>query len=593
MAITITRTTIPYTGRSKYETGVGRRVRRSSAVTYSNGGGSAPFTPSVAPTGTADCWLDITSSYIYDTDLPATISIKVIGEVANQRVPTYVQVDDITGAPSSMTITVTGNGTDDAVLNITMPASFNSTGKLTIPVLVNAATGQNIITPIGTQTMEEAFEARKRTTRQAEVYWEYSVLHQGADGTITRGPVEWRSTMARRFSNGQGPLEQDTLYMDLIMRRGSRDVYKCITSYTQTAGQTWSEVSSNWQVDNNFAVVASALILAENGQITLEADNQLVAHNSGGNETVIINGNGVDAHVGLFGHASMGDAEIYAINILDDDNDMVVGTLNGNGFSTIGTMSAHSMNTEAFEAMTVDAQSITAVGTITAGPVISSSINTGDITSVGTVSAIRVNGTTLQAGTVSIVDNNTQYATIDTAGLSIGTVTTQSATTRALAVVNGVGATVASITQNGNIHSSTAVSAPSMFNSYMETSDLRFFDESRPQAYRTASRVPFNMDTAYITDSGEEYFQQDGPEDTWTFLSVETHVPYSEFPYITVSSDEDEGIEAGQYWFTVEDGVIDESSIPSGVFNRSHSPAANRMYINIDNGSITVFGLSL
>lgn len=585
----IKRTNIPYSGRSLYGADTKSTVKRMVVSSRSVAGGF----DTVTPTGTASCQLSAAVTNVYTTDLPVTVELEVVATVGNERVPTCVDTDNITGLRNHMSVTVTDNGTDHAVINVTLQAALTVSGSLNIPVLVNASVGADLI-QIGTgQTMKDAFEARTSTTRTLECVWEWNILTLNANGTITRGPVQWKSTMARRFSNGQGPLEQDTLYMDLIMRMGDRNVYKCVTSYTQTAGQTWSEVSSNWQVDNDYAIVAASLILGQNERITLNADNEIIAYNSGGSHTVTINGNGVDAQLGLFGHASMGDAEIYAINILDEDNDMVVGTVNGHGYSTIGTVSAHSMNTEAFEARTVDAQSITAVGTVTAGPVISSSINTGDITSVGTVSAARINGTTLQAGSVSLVNNNTQYATIGTAGLSIGTVTTQSATTRALAVVNGVGATVASITQNGNIHSSTAVSAPSMFNSYMETSDLRFFDESRPQAYRTASRVPFNMDTAYITDSGEEYFQQDGPEDTWTFLSVETHVPYSEFPYITVSSDEDEGIEAGQYWFTVEDGVIDESSIPSGVFNRSHSPAANRMYINIDNGSITVFGLSL
>lgn len=630
MAITIRRTTIPYVGRSNYETGTGRRTRRRSKTTYSStgGGGGGLIAPGVTPTGTATCTLDVTSSYIYDDALPATISMNVIGEVANQSVPTYVQIGSITGGTPSMTITCADNGTDHAVLSVALPANFSATGKLTIPVLVNCSTGADII-QVGTdQTMEQAFESRTKTTKAMDCYWEYSVLHQGADGTVTRGPILWKSSIARRFSNGQGPEAQDRMYMDLIMRTGDRNVYKCITSYTQTAGQTWSEVSSNWQVDNNFAVTATGLILEENGRITLNADNEIIAYNSGGSHTVTINGNGVDAHVGLFGHASMGDAEIYAINILDDDNDNVIGTLNGNGFSTIGTMSAHSMNTEAFEARTVDAQSITAVGTITAGPVISSSINTGDITSVGTVSAARINSNTLQAGSVSLVDNNTQYAAIDTTGLSIGTVTTQSATTRALTVVNGVGGTVASISTtgeintlgtvisssvrthginvlnsggnitvasingNGAIQSTTSVSAPTLNSTTLETTDIRRVDGEHPESFRTVAWQPFDMDTAFITDSGEEYFVQDGEEGTWTFLGVNTHVSYEIYRFITVSNRDDDGLEVGQYWFTEEEDSIAESSIPSGIFNSSHTVANNRMYYNLDDGTRTMFGLS-
>lgn len=656
MAITIRRTTIPYTGRSNYETGAGRRTRRRSTTTYSStggGGGGGLIAPGVTPTGTATCTLDVTSSYIYDTDLPATITMNVLGQVNNQSVPTYVQTENITGGSQLMTITVTDNGTDHAVLSVALPANFSATGKLTIPVLVNCSTGADII-QVGTdQTMEQAFESRTKTTKAMECYWEYSVLHQGADGTVTRGPILWKSSIARRFSNGQGPEAQDSMYMDLIMRTGDRNVYKCITSYTQTAGQTWSEVSSNWQVDNNFAVTATGLILEENGRITLNPDNEIIAYNSGGSHTVTINGNGVDAQLGLFGHASMGDAEIYAISILDDDNDDVVGTVNAHGYSTIGTVSAHDIQSTMLVSNTIDAQNITAagtitsnalistavtassmeattidaIGTVTAGPVISSSIRTGDITSVGTVSAARINGTTLQAGSVSLVDNNTQYAAIDTTGLSIGTVTTQSATTRALTVVNGVGGTVAtisitgeintlgtvisssvrthginvlnsgnipvaSISGNGVIQSATSVSAPTLNATTLETTDIRRVDGEHPESFRTVAWQPFDMDTAFITDSGEEYFLQDGEEGTWTFLGVDTHVSYEIYPFITVSGMDDEGLEDGQYWFTEEEGSIMESSIPSGIFVSSHTVANNRMYYNLDDGTRTMFGLS-
>lgn len=290
----IRRTTIPYIGRSRWGADGNRKTKRRS-VTYSSGGvsvGGGGIIPLVQ-SGTASCELSVAVSYIYATDLPTTISMDVIGQVDNQRVPTYVQLENITGGYPSMTITCTDNGTDHAVLNVSLPSNFNATGKLTVPVLVNSATGANVITPIGTQTMEDAFTARTKTTKAVNCFWEYSILHVSADGVITRGPVKWSPNLARRFSNGQGPLEEDRLYMDLIRRQ--QHTYKCITSYTQTAGQVWAEVSSNWELDDSFSIWAAGLDLDEGEHIDIGVTNSLVVWNGNGDDVINISTNGIAA----------------------------------------------------------------------------------------------------------------------------------------------------------------------------------------------------------------------------------------------------------------------------------------------------------
>lgn len=463
----IKRTNIPYSGRSVYGADTRNTVKRLVVATRGGGGGGLAV---VTPTGTAECQLSVAVTNVYDTELPVTVDMEVVATVENQRVPTCVDTANITGASTYMSVSVTDNGTDHAVISVTLQASLNRSGSLDIPVMVNAAVGSDIIR-VGTgQTIQEAFAERTNTTRTIHCTWEWNLLTVNANGTITRGPVLWQPSMARRFSNGQGPLEQDTLYMDLVMRMGDRNVYKCVTSYTQTAGQTWAAVSSNWQVDNSFAVIASGLILGTNGRIELEDDNLFVVHN--GNSDAI----------------------------------------------TIGTAG------------------IDAVGTITCGE----------------------------------------------------------SRTKALTVTNGSNVTVARITGSGAIVANSSVSAPNVYATEVQSDNIRFNSEDYPEAYMTAPRVPFNMEFAYITDAGAELFTNGGGEgDSWMFSGVDTHVNSSERPYLTVGSGD--GIAAEhdeEYFFTAEDGVIDESSVPSGVYTTSHAPLNSKMYFNLDDASFIVFGVT-
>ena len=481
----IRRTTIPYKGRSRWGAEGTKKTRRSTSVYTSGGGGAGGGNGiNITPTGTATCYVDVSTSYIYDDALPATISMNVIGEVDNQRRPTYVQTQNITGGYPSMTITVTDNGTDHAVLRVTLPSGFNQSGMLTIPVMVNAATGQDAITPIGTQTMEEAFTARSKTTRVIDCYWEYSVLHMGSDGTVTRGPVMWSSSLARRFSNGVGPEAQDRVYMDLIKRAGDRNTYKCITSYTQTAGQTWDQVSANWQVDNSFDVIAGGLIMGTDATIELKEDNQIVVYNSNDDDVVTIDSDGINSN-----HIFSSDVTTLGITMKDQHLNTTATLASDGSLTTVGTVrTSGSVISTSVQTDSLRSNDITAVGTITAGPVISSSLSTGDITSVGTVTATKLAGTSIETGNFTLKSGNTQYGTMDSNGLQIGTVTTSRLKGNSIKILNDSGAQYGELT-NGN-----GLQIGTIMTSRFKTNNLVFTDTSNVQ-YATMGSSGLNIST--------------------------------------------------------------------------------------------------
>ena len=503
----IKRTNIPYSGRSIYGADSRKTVKRLMVANGTNGIGGGGLAI-VTPTGTAALQLSVAVSNIYTTELPVTVDIDVIATVGNQRVPTYVQTENITGGYNAMTIAATDNGTDHAVINVTLPAGFNKSGALSIPVLVNAAVGADVI-KVGTDTptMEDAFIARTSTTKAMTCTWEWNILKLNSDGTITRGPILWNSNLARRFSNGQGPEEGDTLYMDLIKKVGDRNTYKCVTSYTQTAGQTWAQVSSNWQVDNSFSIIASGLIMGTDMTIEMRPDNEFFVLDSNNNHVVVIDHTGVEA-VSMISTSST----TKTMNIVDS-NDATVTTLGSNGITTSGTVDARTMNVKDSGNNTVfsvsssgnvntngtlnaGATTVTSVtsgsltvkdgstttatiaangnistpGTLNAGATTASSLTSGSLTvknGTTTTATIAANGNistpgTLNAGAtttssltsneLTLSTNGTNYATINKAnGLTVGTVTADSTTTKGLVVKNNSNQTVVSISTDGSI----------------------------------------------------------------------------------------------------------------------------------------------
>lgn len=117
-------------------------------------------------------------------------------------------------------------------------------------------------------------------------------------GPSVRGPILWKSSLARRFCNGVGPNQTDRNFIDII--RYQIHTYKCITSYTQTAGSSWASVSENWELDDSYHFVASVVDLDQNEVIRINASNAIQVYN--GNDTITgsINYNGI----------SVGDTEV-------------------------------------------------------------------------------------------------------------------------------------------------------------------------------------------------------------------------------------------------------------------------------------------
>lgn len=119
---------------------------------------------------------------------------------------------------------------------------------------------------------------------------------QGRNGAAVLGPTEWTSAMGRRWHSGnencapghEPPTPEDLLFLDVIVRveNGQRQFYYCNSSYTQTEGQSWTQVSSAWtHSDEQYDFVAANLILADKAKIQFLTGNGLYLMNSGGTIT--------------------------------------------------------------------------------------------------------------------------------------------------------------------------------------------------------------------------------------------------------------------------------------------------------------------
>lgn len=133
------------------------------------------------------------------------------------------------------------------------------------------------------------------------------VISEGA-GPAIRGPISWRSSLARRFSNGIGPQQQDRDFIDVV--RYQAHSYKCINSYTQTAGSTWASVSENWQLDDSYNFVASDVDLEQNASIELRPGNDITFINANNTNTGYINNTTI-----MMGGTNPATAPVYINNM--------------------------------------------------------------------------------------------------------------------------------------------------------------------------------------------------------------------------------------------------------------------------------------
>lgn len=130
---------------------------------------------------------------------------------------------------------------------------------------------------------------------------------QGRQGAAIRGPVEWLSTSARRWCSGNGnasgvSMEEDYQYIDIIFRivDSKKVYYVCTKSYTQTANTEWGTVSQYWtQTDEQYEFVASKVLLADNAYIDFLTGNEIYLRDSGGTVTAgAAGGNGISFWAG-------------------------------------------------------------------------------------------------------------------------------------------------------------------------------------------------------------------------------------------------------------------------------------------------------
>ena len=107
----------------------------------------------------------------------------------------------------------------------------------------------------------------------------------GPKGAVIRGPIEWKSELSRRFCNGEynSSYPQDASYIDVVIKDSS--YYVCTTSYTQSAGTSWSSVyPSNWTLaDGQYDFIATKLLLAKNAKIDFLSGNEIYLTDASGN----------------------------------------------------------------------------------------------------------------------------------------------------------------------------------------------------------------------------------------------------------------------------------------------------------------------
>lgn len=217
-------------------------------------------------------------SYVDSTDAPS-----YIGDPGNSGATNY----GITGIPvSGMTVLVQNNGTSATTLVVAVDNTLSAaTGTLTIPCYMprNGETGMGDDWDCWNSLLEEG------SLYSANLEWNWAASRIGADGApgpAVRGPIDWYSgiTSNRRFCNGEGPLDSDKKFIDILLKDGV--YYECTTSYDATPSDLWENVSSAWTAaDQDYDFVATQLLLAENAKITFLSNNALMLTDGNGTVT--------------------------------------------------------------------------------------------------------------------------------------------------------------------------------------------------------------------------------------------------------------------------------------------------------------------
>lgn len=294
------KTTIPPKGRNKYGNYTSASNVTRAVVRTINYGDNTTYDDSDKKVDTEVekednfvLFLSKTSG-TFDGSEVVTDSVQVIGYKNMVLADTYVgdisgEGQTIQGVPQGMTVKVKKNGTPETTIEFTVTPEVTSiAGTIKIPCAVYRQSEPNF--PLGNDST--AWTSLSGLCNTMWLEYAYSVTFavegsQGRQGASVRGPVLYdEQTTVRRWCSGE-PSEdypEDEKFIDVIIKDEKK--YVCINSYTGSADDDWSTVSSNWkQADNEYDFIAAGLVLAKNASIDFTTSNALYLRDANGNVT--------------------------------------------------------------------------------------------------------------------------------------------------------------------------------------------------------------------------------------------------------------------------------------------------------------------
>lgn len=317
---------IPYEGREKYPSkGTGEGIVKTYASKYLNNASSMAAGAGDIDRGGAtsaenrgsnatnfNLWLSKTSGVFNYAELVQTArtdTIEIMGYRDTERAQVFVgdiSESAATGSyniqwngsytlPQGMSITVTGNGTTEAAIKVTIDASCNvDQGELSIPIALN----------INDNTLEPYHYIWYYNSTKAMLFnmtYSWSINRsEGTPGATIRGPYDYNefSATTRWWCAGTPNSAQPETekWIDVIVKDG--DYFYCNTTYYGTLSP-WADVSSAWTQGESFEFVATNLLLASGAAINFITGNELYLRDSNNNITAgAMGGDGVNFWAG-------------------------------------------------------------------------------------------------------------------------------------------------------------------------------------------------------------------------------------------------------------------------------------------------------
>ena len=239
------------------------------------------------------------TSNVFDITSGASDYTIVVAYHGKKRTPTFIgdlsntaQTSNygISGITEGISVTVSGNGTEETTVHISISSAYTYTeGRLIIPV--NVYVGEDPMSTVYEDWYDSAMDC---ITLNLE--YGFSTLSKGEKGdpgragAAVRGPVIWEPS-DRRWCSGEeteGGEPEDALWIDVIYYAPDGEnwtYYRCIESYDGSDDDSWAAVERYWEEAETFDFVASKLILAQNASIDFLTNNELYLKDSDGEIT--------------------------------------------------------------------------------------------------------------------------------------------------------------------------------------------------------------------------------------------------------------------------------------------------------------------